>query len=95
MTMNQNVVILAGRVAGVSQRPVGAQGRSLYEVKMDVTRPASRGREAEVMTVPIIVWAPEIGLAAETLDPAAAAALPPATTAVAPADRGDASHEQH
>jgi hypothetical protein len=49
----QNVVILAGRLTGVAQRPVGAQGRTLYELRIEVTKPAARGREAETMTVPV------------------------------------------
>jgi hypothetical protein len=65
--MDKNSVVLSGMLASVSQRPVGAQGRTLYEVRLDVTKPATRGREAEMMTVPVIVWAAELGLALEAL----------------------------
>jgi hypothetical protein len=55
--MDRNMMVLSGVLAGVSQRSVGAQGRSLHELKITVTKPATRGREAETMTVPVIVWA--------------------------------------
>jgi single-stranded DNA-binding protein len=40
----------------------------LHELRVDVTKPAARGREAETMVVPVIAWAPETGLAAEGLE---------------------------
>jgi hypothetical protein len=48
----QNVLILAGRLTGVAQRAV-AQGRSLFELRIEVTKPAGHGRAAETMTVPV------------------------------------------
>jgi hypothetical protein len=61
--MDKNMVLLTGVLAGVSQRSVGTAGRSLTEVRVTVTKPAARGREAETMAVPVIVWQPELGLA--------------------------------
>ena len=68
MDKHTNTVMLSGMLASVSQRAIGAQGRTLYELRLDVSKPAARGREAETMVVPIIVWTPEVGLAAGTLD---------------------------
>ena len=65
---DRNTVVLSGTLAGVSQRSVGTAGRSLHELKVTITKPAARGREAGVMVVPVIVWAPELGLALEGLD---------------------------
>ena len=31
-----------------------------YEMRVEVSKPAGRGREAEVMTVPVICWQPEL-----------------------------------
>lgn len=55
---DQNSVILRGSLAGVNPRRIGQQDRVLYEVHVSLTKPAARGREAEVMVVPVTVWAP-------------------------------------
>jgi single-stranded DNA-binding protein len=66
---DRNMVFLSGTLAGVSQRSIGAQGRTLYEARLELSKPAGRGREAEAMVVPVICWQPEVGLAVETLEP--------------------------
>jgi single-stranded DNA-binding protein len=67
--MDKNSVVLIGSLAGVAQRPIGQQGRTLVELRLAVSRPGRKGEGEVAEVVPVIIWDGRLGDALLDLAP--------------------------
>jgi single-stranded DNA-binding protein len=65
--MDTNLVVLTGHLVSATERIVGHQGRSLTELRLAVARPSRKGEGEAPTSLPITIWAPDLGTAVRDL----------------------------
>jgi hypothetical protein len=63
--MDLNVVLLQGALVAATERRVGAQGRTLVELRLAILRPGRTGEGRD--QIPVTIWAGDVGAVVRAL----------------------------